>query len=324
MIKKLKEDIQANVKEICRYKQFLKCMPDDGNRKFFEECINDAYDEIVHHQLYQMMYQDILKKTEIYLLKNNLKSMVLGISGGLDSTVAAFICREISKRNPDIQFVAVSLPSKTNGTDENDIAFKVIETLADVKITHSIEDVYDSFNAMLNADKSANSIQLGNIKARIRMISLYHYASLYNGVVIDTDNLTEHYLGFYTIHGDVGDLAPISELWKTEVYNLASYLRFNVAETEEEKEILDKAIEIKPTDGNGLGCDMDQIAPGYGYHEVDAVLQWLTDPDDMRLDIEIADEYFGGDVEMVSRIRNRSVSTAFKRRPHPYRVKLVE
>ena len=51
------------------------------------------------------------------------------------------------------------------------------------------------------------------------MIMLYNAASIFKGLVVDTDNLSEHYLGFWTMHGDVGDFKPIGKLWKTEVYD---------------------------------------------------------------------------------------------------------
>lgn len=65
----------------------------------------------------------------------------------------------------------------------------------------------------------------GNIQARCRMIHLYDIASIRKGLVMSTDNQTEYQLGFWTIHGDVGDFDPIQDLWKTEVYGLANYLQ---------------------------------------------------------------------------------------------------
>lgn len=323
IIDNLRSDLNDVIKDIQYQNSRLDTCP-VSDKDYIMEVISDDYEDLmdIQHHLYTEIYKEILLKTEGYLKRNNLKAMVLGISGGLDSTVAAFICREISDRNPDIKFVAVSLPSKTNGTEENNIADLIVDNLGDIKIKHNIQDVYESFNTMLNADNNANSIQLGNIKARIRMITLYHYASLYNGVVIDTDNLTEHYLGFYTIHGDVGDLAPISELWKTEVYDLGHYIKNSLvlAKSDVEQEILSKALEIKPTDGNGLGCDMDQIAPGYSYTEVDAVLKWMFNADDVRTRSVIAKQYFNGDETMVERIKDRFERTQFKRRALPHKI----
>ena len=69
-----------------------------------------------------------------------------------------------------------------------------------------------------------NKISQGSIKARLRIIYLYNLSSILNWIVIDTDNSTEYYLGFFTIHGDMGDFNPIGGLWKHEIYELGNYL----------------------------------------------------------------------------------------------------
>ena len=102
------------------------------------------------------------------------------------------------------------------------------------------------------------------------MIYLYDLANYTSGLVMDTDNLTEHYLGFFTIHGDVCDFNPIGGLWKHEVYELAKYLYEeyysqpfgNIGDMHY---ALEHALNITPTDGNGVkgGGDMAQIAPAF-------------------------------------------------------------
>jgi NAD+ synthetase len=172
----------------------------------------------------------------------------------------------------------------------------------------------------------STGISQGNIKARLRMLTLYDIASKTKGIVIDTDNLTEHYLGFFTINGDVGDFNPIGNLWKTEVYGLAEYM-FN--EVYKGSKALKAAIDITPTDGNGVsGSDLDQIMPGYTYTDVDAILMpWVT------LDSRIKESYlkdgfaqkgtvFAKLVEKygednVRRVVLRNIGSEFKRFPHP-------
>jgi NH3-dependent NAD+ synthetase len=128
------------------------------------------------------------------------------------------------------------------------------------------------------------------------MIYLYDLANYTSGLVMDTDNLTEHYLGFFTIHGDVCDFNPIGGLWKHEVYALAKYIRdkyendmkyysispdsfdwiddADVMENFKNKiAALDVALGIRPTDGNGVNDlgDMGQIAPAFAHDKnVDA------------------------------------------------------
>jgi NH3-dependent NAD+ synthetase len=122
----------------------------------------------------------------------------------------------------------------------------------------------------------STALSQGNIKARLRMIYLYNIASVTGGLVMDTDNLTEHNLGFWTIHGDVADYNPIGGLWKHEVYALCKYLFTEVFTDEQsvQHQALKSAYGITPTDGNGVaaGGDMAQIAPGHTYEEVDDIL----------------------------------------------------
>lgn len=128
----------------------------------------------------------------------------------------------------------------------------------------------------------------GNLQARCRMKHLYDIASIRKGLVMSTDNQTEYQLGFWTIHGDVGDFDPIQDLWKTEVYGLANYLRDRYKSKALEalhndyKETCDKyramsyavysSCKLIPTDGLGISnSDLEQIG-AKSYDEVDDIL----------------------------------------------------
>ena len=119
----------------------------------------------------------------------------------------------------------------------------------------------------------ADKIRLGNIKARIRMIQLYHLAHYHKGIVLSTDNMSEYMLGFWTIHGDVGDYGMIQNLWKTEVYGLLkSYIRPNSDEIK--KNTIQKIIDAVPTDGLGItDSDLDQFGDVKSYEELDLILE---------------------------------------------------
>ena len=161
---------------------------------------------------------------------------------------------------------------------------------------------------------------------------LYNLASLTNGLVMDTDNLTEHYLGFWTIHGDVGDFNPIGGLWKHEVYELANWLvsEFYVEPKDHYKIIaMKKAIDITPTDGNGvaLGGDMAQIAPGHTYNDVDDILMTYLTSIEMHTDayqnaMYMLNEKYGA--ETVERVINRHVNSEFKRKRLPIAIERKE
>jgi NAD+ synthetase len=127
-------------------------------------------------------------------------------------------------------------------------------------------------------DKTTHAfkIRLGNVKARTRMVYLYDLASKCKGMVMSTDNYTELLLGFWTLHGDVGDYGLIQNLWKTEVYAMSAYIADNL-ENEEAANALRSCIYAVPTDGLGItNSDLDQIK-AKSYEEVDQILIRLLD-----------------------------------------------
>ena len=247
---------------------------------------------------YKKIFVEIVNQTRDYLIQNNIKTMVLGVSGGIDSTVTAAICHEVKRQFPKDGFrlILVALPCSTNAQDERHSAEQTISAFGEYtdSMTHSLQKEFsmicgafeDDYNWLKVAE---TKVALGNIKARLRMMYLYNLASLTNGIVMDTDNLTEHYLGFWTIHGDVGDFNPIGGLWKHEVYGLAKWMSNEYYQDFPHQmsgwasrciNALRTACVLVPTDGNGVkvGGDLAQIAPGLTYDQVDDVLMWFLNP----------------------------------------------
>ena len=238
---------------------------------------------------YQKVFEIMIQETQKYLEDHNLFAMILGISGGLDSTVTAAICHEVEKRNPELKFYGVSLPCTSNSGEERDSATACMKAFCKEGQywTENLQKEYMLMKATCCQHHSPTTIGIGNIKARLRMIYLYDLANYTKGLVMDTDNLTEHYLGFFTIHGDVCDYNPIGGLWKHEVYELANYLYNEYYQapfgSEGDKHLaLEHAIGITPTDGNGVNDlgDMGQIAPAFAqdknidaYTKVDDIIQ---------------------------------------------------
>ena len=235
---------------------------------------------------YGKVFDIIVKRTEDYICSNNLKCMVLGISGGIDSTVVAAICHEVS-RQTGIPLIGRSLPTKHNKEGEKSAALLVGKAFCDDFKEVSIKYPYDAYLDFLEGiDEDINPIADGNIQARLRMIYLYNLASINKGIVMDTDNLTENNLGYFTIHGDVGDFNPIGGLWKTEVFELASYIRDNyyfeakvhsnpsLMEAASNKAIaIEASLKLKPTAGLGItNSDLDEIGAD-SYEQVDYILQ---------------------------------------------------
>lgn len=253
---------------------------------------------------YEHVFNVLVDKTAEYVTENNLKAMVLGISGGIDSTVVAAICHEVSKKT-GIPLIGRSLPIK-NKSDEFATSVHVGEAFCNEFSVYRLERSYRAalFDACADAGdvNMANSYHLdeleempsrtpianGNLQARCRMMYLYDIASRHKGLVMSTDNQTEYQLGFWTIHGDVGDFDPIQDLWKTEVYGLANYLldRYKSKALEalhnDYKETCDKyramsyavysSCKLIPTDGLGISnSDLEQIG-AKSYDEVDDIL----------------------------------------------------
>jgi len=238
---------------------------------------------------YQKVFETMIQETQKYLEDHNLFAMILGISGGLDSTVTAAICHEVEKRNPELKFYGISLPCTSNTIDENNSAAACMKAFCKEGQywTENLQKEYMLMRATCSQRHSPTTIGQGNIKARLRMIYLYDLANYTKGLVMDTDNLTEHYLGFFTIHGDVCDFNPIGGLWKHEVYELAQYIKEyyqkeNGVLNTNKIEALNYALGIRPTDGNGVNDlgDMGQIAPAFAhdknidaYTKVDDIIQ---------------------------------------------------
>ena len=249
---------------------------------------------------YAKVFETMIQETQKYLEENNLWAMILGISGGIDSTVTAAICHEVEKRNPDLKFIGISLPCSSNSVNENDSAQLCMKAFCKENqyYTENLQKEYMLMRATCSQRHSMTTIGAGNIKARLRMIALYNEANYFSGIVMDTDNLTEHYLGFFTIHGDVADFNPIGGLWKHEVYELAQYL-YNeyysqpFGEEGDRHSALEHALNITPTDGNGVkaGGDMAQIAPAFmnnknvdAYAKVDDIIQTYLEYKDHPLE----------------------------------------
>ena len=244
---------------------------------------------------YGAIFESLVEQTAEYLVKNNLKAQILGISGGIDSTVVAAICHEVSKRT-NIPLIGRSLPTKYNKEGEVAAAQLVGKAFCNDFEEVPIKNPYESFLSLLDrAECGMTPIANGNIQARLRMIYLYHLASIKGGLVMDTDNLTENNLGYFTIHGDVGDFNPIGGLWKTEVFELAewliSYYQTNAIKTMEKSGLVDyseweeavnvdsviyaieESLKLKPTAGLGItNNDLEEIG-AESYDQVDAVLK---------------------------------------------------
>lgn len=233
---------------------------------------------------YGELFNDIVDFSADYIMKNNLRSAILGISGGIDSTVVAAILHETTKRiheintEYDFTFYSYTLPTETTNPKELHIARMVGYAFTNINklfIEHNITDisakVIEDFQEFWGMDKFAQ----GNIKARLRMMYLYNKARENGGFVVGTDNYTEMLLGFSTIGGDaLADYMPLQYLWKTDVYGIARYLVNKYVDENDWQKVaaVTASIEIPPQDGLGISnSDMEQIG-ARNYFDVDHIL----------------------------------------------------
>jgi NAD+ synthase len=194
--------------------------------------------------------------------KAGINGAVIGISGGIDSALAATLTVKALGKD---KVLGIHMPEYglTSIVDTEDS-----KALADwLGIEFQIIDISGIFSAFMTAvpdSESADYLSKGNLKARIRMSLLYFHANQLNRMVIGTGNKTEILLGYYTKYGDGGvDLEPIGGLFKTEVWELSR--RLGVPEP---------IITKKPSAGLWKG-QTDEAELGITYIKVDNVLRML-------------------------------------------------
>ncbi|MCT4564518.1 MAG: NAD(+) synthase [Maledivibacter sp.] len=154
--------------------------------------------------------------------------LIVGLSGGIDSSVVAFLIKKAFPKDS----MGVIMPCKSNEKDKND-AIDVAEAAELRHITVDLTDDQDNIfgkvtneliKEKLDADKN-RKLADANLRARMRMSTLYTVANSLNYLVVGTDNAAEVYTGYFTKYGDGGvDILPIANLTKREVYEWARYL----------------------------------------------------------------------------------------------------
>ena len=205
-----------------------------------------------------------------YVEKSRLQSLVLGISGGIDSALCAALLRPVCLEL-GIPLIGRSITIETNKQVEIDRSIAIGETFCTDFQHVDLTDIFLVNKKMLERydDTMLSKLRQGNMKARMRMMMLYDLAQLNGGIVISTDNYTEFLTGFWTLHGDVGDYAPIINLWKTEVFALSNALLDEC--DDKQRAALQSCIDATPVDGLGISsCDCEQLGVA-NYFEADRI-----------------------------------------------------
>lgn len=230
-------------------------------------------DLLIEKKIYQNNAEKIrdglVKKLSLYREQHNVDQVVIGMSGGIDSALTANLFKLAGWTVTPVVMPIYQDPEETGRGVE------AADSMGANYIVRDLSSMYDKvINDMtpdhveISGDSLAAKKRRGNIRARLRMITLYDLASQKGGLVASTDNFSELATGFWTLHGDVGDVAPIQSLTKSwEVPACAASI----------PEIPISIIQAKPTDGLGIANgDEDQF--GYSYLEFDiALLSTMTD-----------------------------------------------
>ena len=205
--------------------------------------------------------------SEYCLTHPKLKSLVVGISGGIDSSVVSTLCALTGMPTYVVGMPINQLEKQESLSDAHgEWLSKKFNNVTFVKTDMS--SVYDSFLQTISNDIgenfATNKLAQANTRSRFRMVTLYQIAATTNGIVVGTGNKVEDYgVGFYTKYGDGGiDIAPIADLYKTEVWRLGEHLGVD-----------ERIISAPPTDGlwDDGRTDEDQIGTSY------AMLEWVME-----------------------------------------------
>ena len=199
-----------------------------------------------------------------YSKNSNTKGFIVGISGGIDSAVTSTLCSKTG-----LKTICVEMPIFQSKEElersKNHISwlksnYDNVQSLH-IDLTNSFSELKKTISDSNNLN---NNLALANTRSRLRMVTLYYYASINNCLVVGTGNKVEDFgVGFYTKYGDGGvDVSPIADLMKSEVKSIGK-----------EMGIINDIIVAKPTDGLWSDTRTDEEQIGASYNE----LEWAMD-----------------------------------------------
>jgi NAD+ synthase len=215
------------------------------------------------------------------------KGVVVGLSGGIDSSVVAVLSKKAAGNN----MLGVIMPCNSNPADMEHA--KALAKKFGIK-TQTV-DLAPMYDMLLKTLPQGNSIAKANVKPRLRMLTLYYFANSLGYIVAGTDNRTESFTGYFTKYGDGGvDILPISHLLKREVRKLA-------AELGVPKEIIDKPPSAGLWDGQ-----TDEKEMGITYDQLDSIIEGMATGNTK-----------GIDPKLVEKVKRMHAATEHKRRLPP-------
>jgi len=225
--------------------------------------------------------------------KVGIKKSVLGLSGGIDSSLSAFLAA--SAMGPE-NVTGVIMPYRLSSPKSEEDA-RAVAKACGIKI--KVVDISKQIDAYFELYKDASELRKGNKMARERMTILYDHSAMLNALVVGTSNKTELLLGYGTLFGDMASaLNPLGDLFKTQVRQLSRYLG-----------VPSQVVEKAPSADLWAG-QTDEQELGYTYEEADAVLYMLVD---CRFSVQdVIDDGF--DENLVKGISRLIMVSQYKRR----------
>ncbi len=240
---------------------------------------------------------ELVTKTLISFLKDEImkfgfKKAVLGLSGGLDSTVAAYLAsKALGKEN----IIPLIIPYKSSNKKNIDDAIEIARLIAE---KHHIINITEQIDAYFKNNPTNDKLLIGNKIARERMAVIFDYSAREKAMVVGTSNKTELLLGYGTWYGDLASsVNPLGDLYKSQVFQLAAYL--NVPE---------KIIKKTPSADLWPG-QTDEDEMGIRYKIADEILYLIIDK---RKSVKQVLDW-GYDEDIIIKILNMVKKSQFKR-----------
>ena len=203
-------------------------------------------------------------------MPNKAESLVIGISGGIDSSVSSTLSAMTG-----LKTIVLSMPIKQK-SHQHDLSLKhqewLVKNFKNVEAhTINLDELFLAFNASLSKFDSEHG--MANSRARLRMTTLYQVAAANKGIVVGTGNKVEDFgVGFYTKYGDGGvDISPIADCNKTQVWELGKELG-----------ILKEIIDAPPTDGLWDDGRTDEGQLGLKYNELEEAMENPNSPNRVK------------------------------------------
>ena len=221
---------------------------------------------------WNILAEEITNWISDYALENDIRALVVGVSGGVDSAVTSTLSARTG-----IRTIVLNMPIHQKKY-QDDLSKKHISWLKDnfnnvEERVVNLSKTYDSFVETVSVDE-VSELALANSRARLRMTALYATAGSNGGIVVGTGNKVEDFgVGFYTKYGDGGvDISPIADLLKTEVYQIAREL-----------DIIEEIIQAAPTDGLWGDGRSDEEQLGASYEELEWAMKESKNPSNKDL-----------------------------------------